>query len=102
MSGSFLIFRGAVLPSHVVHQYARYQGKRRWTDEDIQLGWTRKYDELTSQYRPLDASDRSIASYVHLPTTTSCSESFKVALKFAKKPTGAANDLQSVLFVICQ
>ena len=45
-----------------------------------------------------------MAGNVYLPGVTSTSESFKVALNFARLPAGDANsatDLYSVLFVIC-
>ena len=52
----------------------------------------------------MNADDLKFAGCIHLPGVTSTSESFKVALNFAKLPVDqatSASHLQSVLFVIC-
>ena len=78
MSGSKLVFRGALLPSSTIAHFAVEQGKTR---KNGNPGW------------------------VHLPGVTSTSLSFKVALHFAKvgheSKSAKSQDLQSVLFAIC-
>ena len=53
--------------------------------------------------RALTADDVNMAGYVNLPGSTSTSESFRVALQFAKAPLDAdeRSNLRSTLFVIC-
>lgn len=83
MSGSFLVFRGVILPHNVLQEYARQIGKRKVVSSD------------------------KFAGFVNLPGSTSTSESFKVALQFAKlddESSGAvinSSTHYSVLFVIC-
>ena len=55
--------------------------------------------------RPLQEKDKEIAGFIRLPGTTSTSESYRVALKFAM-PTNKSHspdicNMSSVLFVIC-
>ena len=87
MSGSKLVFRGALLPSSTIAHFAVEQGKA-WSKQET--NWFRKENN---------------PGWVHLPGVTSTSLSFKVALQFAKvahDPMSAnSKDLQSVLFAIC-
>ena len=88
MSGSMLVFRGALLPITIIHEFQNQIGKR-WTKEDNE-----KYSWLI-----IDSP-----GCIHLPGATSTSESFKVALDFARAPpsqSAASEQLHSVLFVIC-
>ena len=87
MCGSMVVFRGVLFPTKHIFEFQNQIGKRRWTPEDIQAG-----------------KDGNMAGYVHLPGVTSTSESFKVALDFARAPSNKSLDcanLHSVLFVIC-
>ena len=86
MGGSMLVFRGALLPTTIIHEFQNQIGKR-WTKEDKPIGM-----------------DIDSPGYIHLPGATSTSESFKVALDFARAPANESADslpLHSVLFVIC-
>ena len=78
MSGSVLVFRGALLPSSTIAHFAVEQGKTNWDGKP---------------------------GRIYLPGVTSTSLSFKVALQFAKvaheSMSANSKDLQSVLFAIC-
>ena len=92
MGGSMLVFRGALLPTTIIHEFLNQIGKR-WTREDV-----KKKGSIISESR-IDSP-----GYIHLPGTTLTSESFKVALDFARAPANESADslpLHSVLFVIC-
>ena len=87
-----LVFRGALLPTTIVHEFQNQIGKR-WTKEDVE-----KEDNILAEW------DNNKPGYIHLPGATSTSESFKVALDFARAPTNQLADslpVHSVLFVIC-
>ena len=104
MSGSMVVFRGALFPARYILEFQNQIGKRRFTQEQIQKGEMQRWDETIGAERPLTAADANVADYVYLPGMTSTSESFKVAMDFAKLPAGQAadaTDLHSVLFVIC-
>ena len=51
----------------------------------------------------MTGADNALAGYINLPGTVSTSESFRVALQFARVPkdTKESDDLHSVLFAIC-
>ena len=79
MGGSMLVFRGALLPTTIIHEFQNQIGTRAQWNNDI-------------------------SGYIHLPGATSTLESFKVALDFARAPANESADslpLHSVLFVIC-
>ena len=87
-----MVFRGALLPTTIIHEFQNQIGKR-WTREDVE----KEDSYLVESYigKP---------GYIHLPGATSTSESFKVALDFARAPANESADslpLHSVLFVIC-
>ena len=92
MSGSFLVFRGALFPTRYIFEFQNQIGKRMYTQEYIQKGEKKRWDESIGNKRNLTAEDRNVAGYIHLPGVTSTSESFKVALNFAKLPLGHANN----------
>ena len=88
-----LVFRGVLLPTTIVHEFQNQIGKT-WTTQDVENDSDSAFDE--------DFIDRP--GYIYLPGATSTSESFKVALDFARAPSNQSSDslpLHSVLFVIC-
>ena len=62
-----------------------------------------RWDESIGKKRKFIPADVDMAGTICMPGMTSTSESFKVAMNFAKQPAGTDNpmNLQSVLFVIC-
>jgi hypothetical protein len=75
MCGSMLVFRGALLPSNAISQFAVQHGKK-WDFQDVH-----KYKKIFNNkvnYK------ENAPGYIHLPGVTSTSSSFKVALQFAK------------------
>ena len=81
MSGSRLVFRGALLPPNILSQFA------------LQRGISRNF--VSKIHR----------EFINLPGVTSTSTSYRVALQFCKaatEPTTAkVKTLQSVVFAIC-
>ena len=97
MGGSLLVFRGSLIPETTIAQYAVQQA-RAWTQADCD---DKKSDHHGDKWLNLPA-------WIHLPGVTSTSQSFRVALQFAKSSTdqaaidkGNLDDLRSVIFAIC-